>query len=205
METVKPLKGAKAVRIDCADGWYEYMSMEEMLSPRILLTLDMEGKPLLNRHGAPLRLIDPSKYGYKSAKLITSIEFVDGRKGKHGLRSGALLQPQRRDFAGIRPSAGPWRKGSEKDQRRRDYGVLEGVRGVGVKSYKICWFGEGYGSCGRMLSLGKDYCDEIYGLASQISAAVRFQPTSLKGTARHWELQHLSLQWFVVELELASR
>src|SRR5687767_3102032 len=28
MEALKPLKTAKAVRIDCADGWYEYMSME---------------------------------------------------------------------------------------------------------------------------------------------------------------------------------
>ena len=49
------------------------MSLEEMLSStRVLLTLEIEGKPLTNRHGAPLRLIDRFKYGYhKSAKLVT--------------------------------------------------------------------------------------------------------------------------------------
>lgn len=81
MERVKPGKDARAIRIDCADKWYEYMSLEEMLSPRVLMTLDLEGKPLPDKNGAPLRLIDPSKYGYKSAKLITSIEFVEEGKG----------------------------------------------------------------------------------------------------------------------------
>ena len=81
MEQVKPLAKAKAIRIDCADKWYEYMSIDEMLSPRVLFALDMEEEPLTNRHGAPLRLIDPSKYGYKSAKLITSITFVEKGAG----------------------------------------------------------------------------------------------------------------------------
>jgi DMSO/TMAO reductase YedYZ molybdopterin-dependent catalytic subunit len=45
------------------------------------MVLDMAGKPLADRHGAPLRLIDPTRYGYKSAKLITSIEFVAEGKG----------------------------------------------------------------------------------------------------------------------------
>ncbi len=93
MEEIKPLEKAKAVRIDCADKWYEYMSIEEMLSPRVLLTLDMEGKPLTNRHGAPLRLIDPSKYGYKSAKLITSITFVEKGEGSMACDIGPYYSP----------------------------------------------------------------------------------------------------------------
>ena len=63
LETAKPLKTAKAVRVDCADKWYEYFSIQELLSPRVLLVLDMAGKPLAERHGAPLRLIDPGRYG----------------------------------------------------------------------------------------------------------------------------------------------
>ena len=78
---VKPRRGAHAIRIDCADKWYEYMSLEEMANPRVLLALDLAGKPLPDNHGAPMRLIDPSKYGYKSAKLITSITFVEEGKG----------------------------------------------------------------------------------------------------------------------------
>jgi DMSO/TMAO reductase YedYZ molybdopterin-dependent catalytic subunit len=81
VELVKPLGTAKAVRIDCVDKWYEYFSLEELRSPRVLMALDMAGKPLADRHGAPLRLIDPARYGYKSAKLITSIEFVAEGKG----------------------------------------------------------------------------------------------------------------------------
>ena len=80
-DVVKPKKTAKAVRIDCADKWYEYFTLEDLLSNRVLFALDMAGKPLADRHGAPLRLIDPKRYGYKSAKLITSIEFVTEGKG----------------------------------------------------------------------------------------------------------------------------
>jgi sulfoxide reductase catalytic subunit YedY len=93
IEAVKPLKSAKAIRIDCADKWYEYMSLEEMLAPRVLFSLDMEDQPLANRHGAPLRLVDPSKYGYKSAKLITSIEFVAEGKGSMACDLGPYYSP----------------------------------------------------------------------------------------------------------------
>jgi DMSO/TMAO reductase YedYZ molybdopterin-dependent catalytic subunit len=81
LDLVKPKRTAKAIRIDCADKWYEYMTMNEMANPRVLLAMSMAGKPLPDNHGAPLRLIDPSKYGYKSAKLITSITFVEEGKG----------------------------------------------------------------------------------------------------------------------------
>jgi sulfoxide reductase catalytic subunit YedY len=100
MEAVKPLKSAKAIRIDCADKWYEYMLLEEMLLPRVLFSLDMEGKPLTDRHGAPLRLIDPSKYGYKSAKLITSIEFAAEGKGSMACDLGPYYSPSGEILAG---------------------------------------------------------------------------------------------------------
>jgi sulfoxide reductase catalytic subunit YedY len=93
VEAVKPLRTAKAVRIDCADKWYEYFSIDELMSPRVLMVLDMAGKPLANRHGAPLRLIDPARYGYKSAKLITSIEFVAEGKGSMACDIGPYYSP----------------------------------------------------------------------------------------------------------------
>jgi sulfoxide reductase catalytic subunit YedY len=92
-EVVKPLKTAKAVRVDCADKWYEYFTIEDLLNPRVLMTLDMAGKPLPDRHGAPLRLIDPGRYGYKSAKLITSIEFVTEGKGSMACDIGPYYSP----------------------------------------------------------------------------------------------------------------
>ena len=92
-EAVKPKKEAKAVRIDCADKWYEYFTLEDLLSTRVLFALDMAGKPLQDRHGAPLRLIDPKRYGYKSAKLITAIEFVTEGKGSMACDIGPYYSP----------------------------------------------------------------------------------------------------------------
>jgi DMSO/TMAO reductase YedYZ molybdopterin-dependent catalytic subunit len=100
LDRVKPAKEARAIRIDCADKWYEYMSMEEMLSQRVLLTLDLDGKPLPDQHGAPLRLIDPSKYGYKSAKLITAITFVEEGKGSMACDIGPYYSPSGEILAG---------------------------------------------------------------------------------------------------------
>jgi DMSO/TMAO reductase YedYZ molybdopterin-dependent catalytic subunit len=93
LELAKPKKTAQAVRIDCADKWYEYLSIQDLLSPRVLLVLDMAGKSLPDRHGAPLRLIDPSRYGYKSAKLITSLTFVEEGKGSMACDIGPYYSP----------------------------------------------------------------------------------------------------------------
>ena len=93
LESAKPLRTANAVRLDCADKWYEYFSVEDLLKPRVLMALDMAGKPLADRHGAPLRLIDPARYGYKSAKLITSIEFVAEGKGSMACDIGPYYSP----------------------------------------------------------------------------------------------------------------
>ncbi len=93
LEDVKPLASAKAVRFDCHDKWYEYMSLEEMANPRVLMALRLAGEPLPDQHGAPLRLIDPSKYGYKSCKLITKITFVEEGKGSMACDIGPYYSP----------------------------------------------------------------------------------------------------------------
>src|SRR2546428_9439924 len=51
--------------------------MEELVHPRTLFALGMNGEPLTPEHGAPLRLVIPFKYGYKSSKLITKITLID--------------------------------------------------------------------------------------------------------------------------------
>ena len=93
LDIARPKKTAKAVRFDCADKWYEYMSLAELASPRFLMALDMAGKPLPDRHGAPLRMVDPSKYGYKSAKLITTVTFVAEGKGSMACDIGPYYSP----------------------------------------------------------------------------------------------------------------
>ena len=81
------LVGAKTdllwVRVDCADKYYDFVKLEDLLHPRTLFAVGMNGEALSPEHGAPLRLVMPAKYGYKSSKLITKLTFVD--KGGMGL------------------------------------------------------------------------------------------------------------------------
>jgi methionine sulfoxide reductase catalytic subunit len=100
LDIAKPKRAARAIRIFCADKWYEYMSLDEMANPRVLFALDLAGKPLPDNHGAPLRLIDPSKYGYKSAKLITAITFVEEGKGSMACDIGPYYSPSGDILAG---------------------------------------------------------------------------------------------------------
>lgn len=100
LDLAKPTRKAKAVRIDCADKWYEYFNLPDLLQPNVMFVLDLAGKPLPDKHGAPLRLLDPSRYGYKSAKLITAITFVEEGKGSMACDIGPYYSPDGRILAG---------------------------------------------------------------------------------------------------------
>jgi sulfoxide reductase catalytic subunit YedY len=56
--------------------YFEGLRMDEAMHPLTMLVTGVYGKPLPNQHGAPVRLIVPWKYGYKSIKSIVKIEFV---------------------------------------------------------------------------------------------------------------------------------
>jgi len=55
------------------------IDMLSALHPQTILAYEMNGQPLVLEHGAPLRLIIPVKYGYKSLKQIGSIYFSNGK------------------------------------------------------------------------------------------------------------------------------
>jgi DMSO/TMAO reductase YedYZ molybdopterin-dependent catalytic subunit len=76
-ERVKPLPEATHVRLDCADGYWEIVPLEELADPRVVFVLKMNDELLLDEYGAPLRMMFPAKYGYKSAKAVTTIAFTD--------------------------------------------------------------------------------------------------------------------------------
>jgi methionine sulfoxide reductase catalytic subunit len=54
----------------------EYLSREALNQDRVLLVHSMNGESLSDAHGFPLRLIVPSKYGYKNPKAILEMEYV---------------------------------------------------------------------------------------------------------------------------------
>ncbi|AOK28516.1 sulfoxide reductase catalytic subunit YedY [Burkholderia singularis] len=55
----------------------EGLRMDEAMNPLTLLTMGVYGQVLPNQNGAPVRLIVPWKYGFKSAKSIVKIRFVE--------------------------------------------------------------------------------------------------------------------------------
>ncbi len=57
--------------------YVEGLTIAEALHELAFLATGMYGEPLLKQHGAPLRLVVPWKYGYKSIKSIERIELVD--------------------------------------------------------------------------------------------------------------------------------
>ncbi|MBT4950949.1 MAG: protein-methionine-sulfoxide reductase catalytic subunit MsrP [Pelagibacteraceae bacterium] len=57
--------------------YVEGLRIDEAMHPLTILSTGMYGHDLLNQSGAPLRLVVPWKYGFKSIKSISSIRFVD--------------------------------------------------------------------------------------------------------------------------------
>jgi len=68
------------VGIQTPDGKYFVgLEMASALHPQTLLCYEMNGAPLTDDHGAPLRLVTPVKYGIKHIKRIGAIRFTNER------------------------------------------------------------------------------------------------------------------------------
>ncbi|MBB3177302.1 protein-methionine-sulfoxide reductase catalytic subunit MsrP [Variovorax sp. Sphag1AA] len=59
----------------------EGLRMDEAMHPLTLLTFGMYGEVLPNQNGAPVRIVVPWKYGFKSGKSIVKIRFVEKEPG----------------------------------------------------------------------------------------------------------------------------
>ena len=57
--------------------YVEGLRMDEAMHPLTLLAVGLYGEVLPNQNGAPIRLVVPWKYGFKSAKSIVKIRFVE--------------------------------------------------------------------------------------------------------------------------------
>ena len=57
--------------------YVEGLRLDEAMHPLTLLAVGLYGEVLPNQNGAPIRLVVPWKYGFKSAKSIVKIRFVE--------------------------------------------------------------------------------------------------------------------------------
>ncbi len=95
VEMARPLGSARFVRMVSfhrpaeapgfeASSWYpwpyfEALRLDEATHELAFLATGIYGHPLPKQHGAPIRLVTPWKYGYKSIKSVTLFEFTEAQ------------------------------------------------------------------------------------------------------------------------------
>ena len=68
---------AAHVMVHCYGGYTTNLAMEDFARPENFLVHTLDGEPLPKEHGGPARLMVPHLYGWKSAKWISGIEFLE--------------------------------------------------------------------------------------------------------------------------------
>ncbi|MFN2126253.1 MAG: protein-methionine-sulfoxide reductase catalytic subunit MsrP [Anaerolineales bacterium] len=92
LNAVEPTSNAKYVRFETIydpdempgqrDPWYQWpyiegLRLDEAMNDLTLMATGLYGKDLLPQSGAPIRLVVPWKYGFKSIKAIVKIDLVE--------------------------------------------------------------------------------------------------------------------------------
>ena len=69
---------ATHIQFTSADDYVESHALDYARDPRVRLVWEMNGVPLPHKHGFPLRLLAPGRYGIKNPKWITRITLIEG-------------------------------------------------------------------------------------------------------------------------------
>jgi methionine sulfoxide reductase catalytic subunit len=94
--------------------YVEGLRMDEAMNPLTLLCFGMYGEDLPNQDGAPIRIVVPWKYGFKSAKAIVKIRFTD----KQPLNTWNISAPQEYGFySNVNPNVDHPRWSQAKERR----------------------------------------------------------------------------------------
>jgi DMSO/TMAO reductase YedYZ molybdopterin-dependent catalytic subunit len=73
----KPQGSGHALRfISMEEPYVDYLTLGQASLHDVMLAYEMDGKPLKQEHGAPLRLVIPEMYGYKNVKWLQEIDVV---------------------------------------------------------------------------------------------------------------------------------
>jgi DMSO/TMAO reductase YedYZ molybdopterin-dependent catalytic subunit len=78
LEVARPASTGIEIVAHGVDAYSDTFPLASAMDPATLLVHLMNGKPLPDRHGAPVRVILPGFYGEKQVKWVTRIEVVDG-------------------------------------------------------------------------------------------------------------------------------
>jgi len=120
VDAVSPRANVRFVIMECEQGFTTSLPYEALREDDVLLAHSVEGVPLPQEHGGPVRALVPKRYFYKSAKWLRGLRFarddtpgfwevrgysniadpwaetrydVDDVKVIHRMRKGALFRP----------------------------------------------------------------------------------------------------------------
>jgi sulfoxide reductase catalytic subunit YedY len=112
-------KQMPGVRTQVLDWPYvEALRMDEAMHPLALLCFGMYGQTLPNQDGAPLRIVLPWKYGFKSGKAIVRIRFTD----KQPINTWQRMAPNEYGFyANVNPNVDHPRWSQAKERRLGEF------------------------------------------------------------------------------------
>lgn len=99
-QIVVPLAGpaadARFVVLRGQDGARTSLPLDDLLAPDVLLADQLDGEPLPVEHGAPIRLVAPAHYGYKSVKHLHRIEFWRTAENYRPVGPAFMVHPRAR-------------------------------------------------------------------------------------------------------------
>jgi DMSO/TMAO reductase YedYZ molybdopterin-dependent catalytic subunit len=108
--------GVVDIAFQAVDNYVDTIPLEKALDGTVIVAWEMNGAPLPQRHGYPVRVIVPGRFGEKSVKWVTRITAVDhhqqGFYARQGWGPSFVTQTLSRidqpiDGAMVRPSSGP--------------------------------------------------------------------------------------------------
>jgi DMSO/TMAO reductase YedYZ molybdopterin-dependent catalytic subunit len=74
---VRPLPDAAHCVVYAPSGYTANLSLEVLMDDDVLFAWQHNGEPLEPKHGGPMRLVVPKRYGWKSVKWANAVRFVD--------------------------------------------------------------------------------------------------------------------------------
>ena len=76
-DLVKPLPQARYVMVHADPGYTTNVPLEDLMRDNVLFATSHAPDPFTPEHGAPVRLVVPHLYAWKSAKWVRGLNFMD--------------------------------------------------------------------------------------------------------------------------------
>lgn len=89
----RPDPAVSHVRAHSHDGYFAVLAVADLLADDVLIADRLHGAPLDDIHGAPLRLVSPAQYAYKSVKHLSGLTLYTTEPRRFG---GRIEHPRAR-------------------------------------------------------------------------------------------------------------